>query len=82
MWLRITLAAAFGVCAEDELHSMVPRSYLDHPHNVRHEHLCQYNRLAVSCDVIVFIFFCAAAGGTILYHVTYLSVSIGCVCLL
>ena len=52
MWLRITLAAAFSVCAEDELHSMAPRSYLDHPHNVRHEHLCQYNRLAVSCDVV------------------------------
>ena len=33
------------------LHSMTPRSYLDHPHNVRDEHLCQYNRLAVSCDV-------------------------------
>ena len=32
------------------LHSMAPRSYLNHPHNVRHEHLCQYNRLAASCD--------------------------------
>ena len=41
-----------GVCAEDELQSMAPRSYLDHPHNVRHEHLCQYNRLAASCDVV------------------------------
>ena len=48
MWLRMTLAAAFGVCAEDELHSMAPRSYLHHPHNVRREHLCQYNRLAAS----------------------------------
>ena len=41
-----------GVCAEGGLHSMAPRSYLDHPNNVRHEHLCQYNRLAASCDVV------------------------------
>ena len=40
------------ICAEDELHSMAPRPYLDHPHNVRHEHLCQDNRLAASCDVV------------------------------
>ena len=36
----MTLAAAFGVCAEDELHSMAPRSYLDHSHNVHQEHVC------------------------------------------
>ena len=52
--------------------------YLDHPHNVR-----QHNRLAASCDVahpiIVFVFFRAAAGSIILYHVTYLSVPIECV---
>ena len=51
MWLRVTFSAAFGVCVEVELHSMAPRSYLDHPHNVRNEHLCQNNRLAASCDV-------------------------------
>ena len=35
----------------NEREKMVPRSYLDHLHNVCHEHLCQDNRLAVSCDI-------------------------------
>ena len=44
MWLRITLVFVLKMNYTAWRH--------DHPHNVRHQHLCQYNRLAASCDVV------------------------------
>ena len=48
---RMTNVNKVLVASNTSLHSMAPRSFLDRPHNVRHEHLCQDNRLAASCDV-------------------------------